>query len=101
YHCAQSSARQHKPKKNSDVKKQRDKGQMRTFACQGWLTVWASPDSDSEYLIRIRHDDCHEKYVCIDVPDDVKSYIKENSKMRSFQVSSCPTSRERAVIHVL
>ncbi|KAJ7830931.1 hypothetical protein B0H14DRAFT_2304408, partial [Mycena olivaceomarginata] len=74
YHCAQNSTRQHKSKKILETEKQRDKGQMRTFNCQGWLIIWASPD-DSEYLIRIRHNECHEKYVCIDLPDDVKRYI--------------------------
>ncbi|KAJ7839692.1 hypothetical protein B0H14DRAFT_2312629, partial [Mycena olivaceomarginata] len=78
YHCAQNSARQHKPKKILDTAKQRDKGRMRTFDCHGWLTIWASPDSDSEYFIRIRHRECHEKYVCIDLPDDVKKYINDN-----------------------
>ncbi|KAK6974646.1 hypothetical protein R3P38DRAFT_2583717 [Favolaschia claudopus] len=85
YHCAQSSTRQHKPKKG-EGKKQRDKGQMQTFDCQGWLTIWAAPDDDSEYFIRIRHQDCHEKYVCIDVPEDVKQFIEENSKLRSYQL---------------
>ncbi|KAJ7756443.1 hypothetical protein DFH07DRAFT_742593 [Mycena maculata] len=85
YHCAQISTRQHKSKKIVDTEKQRDKGQMRTFNCQGWLTVWASPDN-SEYFIRLRHQECHEKYVCIDLPDDVKKLIGKNSKMRSFQL---------------
>ncbi|KAJ6538671.1 hypothetical protein DFH09DRAFT_930214 [Mycena vulgaris] len=58
---------------------------MRTFDCQGWLTVWASPD-EMEYFIRIRHKECHEKYVCIDLPDEVRDFISKNSKMRSFQV---------------
>ncbi|KAJ6601866.1 hypothetical protein DFH09DRAFT_1270764 [Mycena vulgaris] len=59
YHCAQISTRQHKSKKILETTKQRDKGQMRTFDCQGWLTVWASPD-EMEYFIRIRHKECHE-----------------------------------------
>ncbi|KAJ7718501.1 hypothetical protein B0H14DRAFT_3011233 [Mycena olivaceomarginata] len=57
---------------------------MRTFDCRGWLTVWAY--EDSEYFIRIRHQECHEKYVSIDLPEDVKSYINQNPKMRSFQL---------------
>ncbi|KAJ7878355.1 hypothetical protein B0H14DRAFT_2247645, partial [Mycena olivaceomarginata] len=74
YHCAQISTRQHKSKKNADPSKHRDKGQMSTFDCNGWLTVWASSD-ESECFVRIRHAHCHEKYVCIDLPDDVKQYI--------------------------
>ncbi|KAJ6517844.1 hypothetical protein DFH09DRAFT_1098638 [Mycena vulgaris] len=85
YHCAQISTRQHKSKKILETTKQRDKGQMRTFDCQGWLTVWASPD-EMEYFIRIHHKECHEKYVCIDLPDEVRDFISKNSKMRSFQL---------------
>ncbi|KAL1739671.1 hypothetical protein HDZ31DRAFT_77437 [Schizophyllum fasciatum] len=45
YSCAQLSSRQHAPRK-SDTKKQRDKGLMDTFTCDGWLhmmvwEVWA------------------------------------------------------------
>ncbi|KAK6977828.1 hypothetical protein R3P38DRAFT_2581153, partial [Favolaschia claudopus] len=86
YHCAQIATRQHKSKKGPEGKKQRDKGQMQTFDCQGWLTIWAAPDDDSEYFIRIRHQECHEKYVCIDVPEDVKQFIEENSTLRSYQL---------------
>ncbi|KAJ6484693.1 hypothetical protein C8R45DRAFT_829659, partial [Mycena sanguinolenta] len=32
-------------------------------------------------FIRIRHRECHEKYVCIDLPDDVKDFISKNSKL--------------------
>ncbi|KAK6966913.1 SWIM-type domain-containing protein [Favolaschia claudopus] len=77
YHCAQSSTRQHKSKKGLEGKKQRDKGQMRTFDCQGWLTIWGCSG---------RRFGCHEKYVCIDVPEDVKQFIEENSKLRSYQL---------------
>ncbi|KAF8177716.1 hypothetical protein K438DRAFT_1605894, partial [Mycena galopus ATCC 62051] len=72
YNCAQNSKRQRKSQKIAHTEKQRDKGQMRTFNCGGWLTIWASPD-DAEYFIRIRHQECHEKYVCIDLPADIKS----------------------------
>ncbi|KAJ7892722.1 hypothetical protein B0H13DRAFT_1886610 [Mycena leptocephala] len=55
----------HKSKKKPDGAKHIDNAQMRTFPCQGW---------------------CHEKYVCIDVPDDVKQYISANSKLRPPQL---------------
>ncbi|KAJ6602864.1 hypothetical protein DFH09DRAFT_810636, partial [Mycena vulgaris] len=83
YHCAQISTRQHKSKKTAEPAKQRDKGQMRTFNCQGWLTVWACPD-DSEYFIRIRHQECHEKYVCIDLPDDLWKEILKTHPHPAF-----------------
>ncbi|KAK6966854.1 hypothetical protein R3P38DRAFT_2386745, partial [Favolaschia claudopus] len=54
--------RQEKSQKKASSEKQRDKAQMSTFECQGWLTIWASPDDDSEYFIRIRHQECHQKY---------------------------------------
>ncbi|KAK6972001.1 hypothetical protein R3P38DRAFT_2550175 [Favolaschia claudopus] len=76
YTCAQNSLRQEKSQKKASSEKQRDKAQMSTFECQGWLTIWASPDDDSEYFIRIRHQECHQKYVCIDIPDDVKQIIR-------------------------
>ncbi|KAK6984659.1 SWIM-type domain-containing protein [Favolaschia claudopus] len=84
YHCLQISTRQHKSKKALDVKT-RDKGAMRTFDCQGWITIYASPDDD-EYFVRIRHQDCHEKYACIDVPEDVRNYIEANPNLRAYQL---------------
>ncbi|KAK7007107.1 hypothetical protein R3P38DRAFT_2438938, partial [Favolaschia claudopus] len=86
YTCAQNSLRQEKSQKKASSEKQRDKAQMSTFECQGWLTIWASPDDDSEYFIRIRHQECHQKYVCIDIPDDVKQIIQNNPKLRSYQL---------------
>ncbi|KAJ7300745.1 hypothetical protein DFH08DRAFT_828202 [Mycena albidolilacea] len=85
YHCAQLDNRRHKSKKNSDVEKQRDKGQMAMFPCGGWVTIWASPD-ESDCFVRIRHLDCHQKYVCIDLPGDVKKFIAENPKLRAPQL---------------
>jgi hypothetical protein len=38
YHRAQFDERQRKPKKKDGVK-QRDKGQMDTFGCHGWLHI--------------------------------------------------------------
>jgi hypothetical protein len=92
YHCAQLDNRRHGSKKNADAKKnadekkQRDKGQMDMFPCGGWVTIWASPD-ESDCFVRIRHLHCHQKYVCIDLPGDVKKFINENPKLRAPQVS--------------
>ncbi|KAK6984287.1 hypothetical protein R3P38DRAFT_3332864 [Favolaschia claudopus] len=30
--------------------------------------------------------ECHQKYVCIDIPDDVKQIIQNNPKLRSYQL---------------
>ncbi|KAJ7018416.1 hypothetical protein C8F04DRAFT_873834, partial [Mycena alexandri] len=77
YHCAQLESRRHESKKNPDAAKQRDKGQMDMFECGGWVTIWAAPE-ESDCFIRIRHSDCHQKYVCIDLPEDIKKFIVEN-----------------------
>ncbi|KAJ7934730.1 hypothetical protein B0H13DRAFT_1591382, partial [Mycena leptocephala] len=77
--------RRHNSKKNSDASKQRDKGQMDMFECGGWVNIWASPE-ESDCFVRIRHLDCHQKYVCIDVPEDVKKFIAENAKLRAPQL---------------
>ncbi|KAJ7220489.1 hypothetical protein GGX14DRAFT_559280 [Mycena pura] len=85
YHCAQLESRRHISKKNLDPKKQRDKGSMDLFECGGWLDIWASPN-EPDYFIRICHLDCHQNYVCIDVPDDIKKFIAENPKLRATQL---------------
>jgi hypothetical protein len=60
---------------------------MDMFECGGWVNIWASPE-ESDCFVRIRHLDCHKKYVCIDVPEDVKKCIVENAKLRAPQVFS-------------
>ncbi|KAJ7683877.1 hypothetical protein B0H17DRAFT_837200, partial [Mycena rosella] len=95
--------RRHNSKKNPDVAKQRDKGQMDMFECGGWVDIWASPE-DSDCFVRIRHLDCHQKYVCISVPDDVKKFIADNLKLRAPQLwkeilktHPCPNFMPKAV----
>ncbi|KAJ7744136.1 hypothetical protein B0H16DRAFT_1322351, partial [Mycena metata] len=73
YNCAQSSSRQHKPKKSATAKG-RDRAQFETFPCQGWLTIWAT-SGDTKYFVRVRHNECHQQYVSIDIPEDVKKYL--------------------------
>ncbi|KAJ7659443.1 hypothetical protein B0H17DRAFT_954753 [Mycena rosella] len=58
---------------------------MDMFECGGWVTIWASSD-ESDCFIRIQHLDCHQKYVCIDLPDDVKKFITDNPKLRAPQL---------------
>ncbi|KAJ6458878.1 hypothetical protein C8R47DRAFT_1244886 [Mycena vitilis] len=84
YNCAQSATRQHKSKK-SDTAKNRDKARFETFDCQGWLTIWAA-SGDNECFVRVRHQECHEKYVCIDIPEDVKKYVSEHTQMSAPQL---------------
>ncbi|KAJ7206101.1 hypothetical protein GGX14DRAFT_367487 [Mycena pura] len=58
---------------------------MNMFECQGWVTIWASPD-DSVYSVRLRHQDCHKNYIYIDLPDDVKKFIADNPMLRAPQL---------------
>ncbi|KAK6992361.1 hypothetical protein R3P38DRAFT_2802832 [Favolaschia claudopus] len=85
YNCAQSSSQQRKSIKVEDVSKQRDKGKMTVYPCDGWLTIWGSADT-SEWFVRIRHNDCHQKYVSVEVPPNVKAYILENVDLRTSQL---------------
>ncbi|KAF8919416.1 hypothetical protein CPB85DRAFT_1155897, partial [Mucidula mucida] len=58
---------------------------MDTFDCDGWLTIWACPDSDS-FFVRIRHAKQHISYCCIELPEDVHNYIKANPKLHVPQL---------------
>ncbi|KAK7006843.1 SWIM-type domain-containing protein [Favolaschia claudopus] len=56
YNCAQSASHQRKSIKVEDVSKQRDKGKMTVYPCEGWLTIWGSADTSeckqgSEYEV--------------------------------------------------
>ncbi|KAJ7724114.1 hypothetical protein B0H16DRAFT_1333721 [Mycena metata] len=92
YNCAQSFSRQHKPKKSATAKG-RDRAQFETFPCQGWLTIWAT-SGDTKYFIRVRHNECHQQSVSIDIPEDVKKYVTDNPNMRAPQVTF-PKSKHR------
>ncbi|KAJ7929494.1 hypothetical protein B0H13DRAFT_1446941, partial [Mycena leptocephala] len=65
-------------RQNPDRGKQRDKGKMAMFPCGGWVTIWAAPD-EPDCFVCIRHLDCHQKYVCIDLPEDVKKFMVSDS----------------------
>jgi hypothetical protein len=88
YHCAQVSARQHKPKKGQrEGAAERDKDQMDTFECAGWLHITLS-EIDNTALVRLKHKDEHIPYWCIDVPPDVQNFIRANSKLSPTKVCS-------------
>ncbi|KAH6909721.1 hypothetical protein BKA70DRAFT_1101920 [Coprinopsis sp. MPI-PUGE-AT-0042] len=84
YHCAQLDQRQRKPKKKEDVKS-RDKCQMDTYACHGWMHITVS--SALPYLlVKVNHDVKHTPYWNHDIPDDVKDLIKNNPQWTTRQV---------------
>ena len=91
YHCAQNSSRQHKPKKGAkDIVKNRDKEQMDTFKCHGWLSITIM-DSNGEVqgdnaFIKFQHEDDHVPYWNIDVPPEVQDYVHENIDLGPTQV---------------
>jgi hypothetical protein len=87
YSCAQLCTRQHKPKKSSkeDVI-HRAKGRMDAFACDGWLHITLFVGS-TEVFVKLKHKDDHAPYWSIEVPEDVKEYVKDNPKLKTAAVS--------------
>lgn len=86
YHCAQIETRQHKPKKGiREGAKQRDKGAMDSFACQGWLNVTIHEGSTS-VDVKLNHEDEHIPYWCIDVPPNIQEFVENNHQLNSNQV---------------
>jgi hypothetical protein len=78
YHCAQNSSRQHKPKKaTQDSVKTRDKEQMDTFKCHGWLSIKIT-DGGEDAFVKFQHEDDHVPYWNIDVPLEVQDYVRKN-----------------------
>jgi hypothetical protein len=90
YHCAQSTERQHGPSKTAPPTKKRDKIQMDTFKCHGWLHITLS-ELDNIAYVKIDHGDGHVPYVPIDIPEDVKELITNNPKWTPTQVGSDPS----------
>jgi hypothetical protein len=86
YHCAQVETRQHKPKKGvRDGAKPRDKGAMDTFSCKGWLHITVYEGSPS-VEIRLKHEDEHIPYWCIDVPPKIREFVEQHHQLNSIQV---------------
>ncbi|KAG6848311.1 hypothetical protein H0H93_001313, partial [Arthromyces matolae] len=86
YHCAQTETRQHKPKKSEkDGVKHRDKLMLDTFDRSGWMHITVIEDEEMAH-VRLKHMDKHIHYCCIDVPDDVKEFVKANPHLTPSQV---------------
>jgi hypothetical protein len=86
YRCAQNSSRQLKPTKISNpAVKNRDKEQMDTFQCHGWLFITIM-DGGADAFIKFRHNEDHIPYWNIDVPQDVKDYVLKNIDLSPTQV---------------
>ncbi|KAF8912407.1 hypothetical protein CPB85DRAFT_1561485 [Mucidula mucida] len=85
YNCAQLCTRQHAPKKHAPTGKHHDKDRMDSFECHGWVTMWVCAGSQILF-VRFNHALNHVPYFCIDVPDDVRTYVKNNPRLRPNQL---------------
>ncbi|KAF8967522.1 hypothetical protein BDZ97DRAFT_1656387 [Flammula alnicola] len=86
YHCAQINTRQHKPKKaKNEGVKHRDKEQMDTFKCHGWLSITITDDGDDAF-VKFQHEDDHVPYWNIDVPSEIQDFVRENLELSPTQL---------------
>ncbi|KAM6491726.1 hypothetical protein JOM56_012766 [Amanita muscaria] len=82
YHCAQSKTRQHDSQKSDNQTKHRDKESMTAFQCNGWIYITLYEGSPVAF-VKIRHEEEHIPYWSIDVPPEVKAYIKDNTGLNA------------------
>ncbi|KAJ6461783.1 hypothetical protein C8R45DRAFT_841955, partial [Mycena sanguinolenta] len=87
YYCVQNQALQKKSKKHDDPEKHRDKRQMITFDCHGYLYITTYDDSCNA-RVSLKHSDNHVVYQNRDVPQNVKEYIAANPDLTTSQVWS-------------
>jgi hypothetical protein len=85
YHCSQIQSHQHILRKVEDADKHRDKRQMATFECGGWLHITVDPMT-SDAMVKVRHEDDHVPYYGKDVPVKLKDYVAQNPRLRASQV---------------
>ncbi|CAA7270392.1 unnamed protein product [Cyclocybe aegerita] len=86
YHYAQNSCCQNDPKKErGENVKERDKGSMPTFACDGWFHVTIYDDKDIA-LIKYKHMGDHIPYCNIDLPASVLKLINKNPELNATQL---------------
>jgi len=99
YHCAQIRSRQHKPKKAGNGVKHRDKEQMDTFQCGGWLHITVM-DGGDDVLVKLKHLDDHVSYWTIDVPEEIQSFVRQNVELSPTQVHSILSSQTVLFIYL-
>ncbi len=58
---------------------------MHTFDCNGWLTIWACPDTD-DLFVHLKHKNDYVPYFCIDVPANVQQFVTNNPGLRGPEV---------------
>jgi hypothetical protein len=84
YSCAQTASRQPKPAKREGVRN-RDKGSMDTFNCNGWLHITLFEDSDQAF-VKFKHQEDHCDYPKTSIPDNIREFIEKNYKMSTSAV---------------
>jgi len=85
YHCAQVDTCQHKSKKSEwEGVKSCDKDSMDVFDCSGWLHITITT-GENVGLVKLKHEDDHVPYWCIDVPVDVKAFVLANPNLNPTQ----------------
>lgn len=60
---------------------------METFDCSGWIHITLSDLSDVTF-IKLTHCENHVPYCPIDIPKDIKKYVRDNLKLTPTQVSN-------------
>ena len=85
YHCCQARGTSNDRDKQSvaDEKDQRITRRMQRFDCHGRLHVTIH---DGVAAVRITHQQAHKPYVCIDIPEKWRTFIKTNQKMGPAKV---------------
>jgi hypothetical protein len=58
---------------------------MDVFDCSGWLHITVTT-GEPVALVKMKHEDDHVPYWCIDVPQDVKDFIHANPDLNPSQV---------------
>lgn len=66
--------------------KHRDRGRMVGFDCDGWLHIFLTAEARGVAHIKYKHVDDHVPYWLVGVPEDVKQFVKDNSKLPMSKV---------------
>ncbi|THV01356.1 hypothetical protein K435DRAFT_655572, partial [Dendrothele bispora CBS 962.96] len=77
--------RQHKPAKSELLNLQRDKGQMDSFNCNGWLFMTIF-EGESFAQVQLKHTHDHVIYSEMHVPPEVQEYVENNFKMSTTTI---------------
>ncbi|EEB94315.1 hypothetical protein MPER_06887 [Moniliophthora perniciosa FA553] len=77
FFCAQNEREKTKQRLNDDVKKRRNRMEMKRYECKGYLYVTLNKGSLTESRIRLSHHLAHDAYVSIGIPENHKDLIKQ------------------------